>query len=704
MRSVLLTILLSLTTLVWGVEWDAMIGEISYRSYIRLPRVQTQVQAILYTHQNMTEEVLFRSDYFCRQMDSLGVAMVYVQQGSQNWDLSEKDAHNRTCQERFEWIIQSLADLTHHPELTRAWIIPFGHSAQATFPWNFAAWNPQRTLCILSYHGDAPRTNLCGYGRENVEWGRTRNIDSIPALMIEGEYEWWEDRVNPALAFRIMYPQSRISFLCDAERGHFDLCPATQYYMVRFIAKALHNPRPKDGVYLSRWYADGKQSRHPQDQFWYFDKEMRDLTLARYRQSWGKKTRSVTPVLNGVALSIDSTQHIKVKATIDTDTFIVEPNATLISGAAHQIGPNTFVAEKEYWGSDPKRLWDGITLCVEIPGDKHYKDAVRELCLYVKKPKPAPIELGIVYAKSGDTIRLEAGKQYEGQIIIQDCHHVVVEGNGATLLPKGGRGYGVEIANSQHVIVRGLTTTQVPTGGSEHVLIEDVKCYTSYSWGDGLNIFSSSYVTIRRCYAETNDDCLTVYASRKGFHGHSRHILVEDCVFAPKIAHPIFIGLHGAASDPTHPNDIDTIEDLTFRRIRVIDQKECQLDYQGCMAIVAGDNNVVRNVLFEDIMVDRISNGSLLTLRIFKNEKYCQAPGMCIDGVTFRRITAPEGGNPSLIHGYSPDRQVRNILFEDLRIGGEHISDDMPSKPKWYKTADMARFVIGNYVTNIQFK
>ena len=56
-------------------------------------------------------------------------------------------------------------------------------------------------------HGDAPRTNLTGYGRDNMEWGK-RTIDGIHGLLIEGEYEWWEDRVNPALAFRMMYPKS----------------------------------------------------------------------------------------------------------------------------------------------------------------------------------------------------------------------------------------------------------------------------------------------------------------------------------------------------------------------------------------------------------------------------------------------------------------------------------------------------------------
>lgn len=166
--------------------FDCAIGEQGKRAFLRLPKGDREVKAILYCHQNMTEEVLFRSKLFTDRMDSLGVAMAFVQQGSQNWDTASG------CQERFDSIISDFASATGHQEISTAPIIPFGHSAQATFPWNFAAWNPQRTLCIISYHGDAPRTNLCGYGRANIEWGRTRNIDSIPGLMIEGEYEWWE--------------------------------------------------------------------------------------------------------------------------------------------------------------------------------------------------------------------------------------------------------------------------------------------------------------------------------------------------------------------------------------------------------------------------------------------------------------------------------------------------------------------------------
>ncbi len=133
-----------------GRYFDYAAGEKGERSYIRLPRGCDEVSAVLYCHQNMTEEVLFRSPVFCGMMDSLGVAMAFVQRGSQNWDVTDG------CQERFEKIMADFATGTGHPEIATARVIPFGHSAQATFPWNFAAWNPDRTLCIVSFHGDAP--------------------------------------------------------------------------------------------------------------------------------------------------------------------------------------------------------------------------------------------------------------------------------------------------------------------------------------------------------------------------------------------------------------------------------------------------------------------------------------------------------------------------------------------------------------------
>ena len=379
-------------------RFDHIIGEEGQRACLRLPAGADSVKAVLYAHQNMTEEVLFRSPRFTHKMDSLGVAMVFVQSGSQNWDPSTD------CQRRFEHIMDTLATVSGHKELAKAMIIPFGHSAQATFPWNFAAWNPDRTLCIVSFHGDAPRTNLCGYGRANVEWGRTRNIDKIPGLMIEGEYEWWEARVRPALAFRMIYPDSRISFLCDAGKGHFDLCEPTQAYIALFREKALADPRPQGGGYYSRWSEDGTESSDPHDQFWYQDQQMADITKARYAESLGKKMQYVSAKLNGELIPYNSQSHVKLNAKYSGQEFTIEPVFTdstrmapskehaqvrprvvLISGAAVQTGEYTFRYDPDYFGKDPKRQWTGITLSIEADGDGEYKSAVQELNLHPKK-------------------------------------------------------------------------------------------------------------------------------------------------------------------------------------------------------------------------------------------------------------------------------------------------------------------------------
>lgn len=78
---------------------------------------------------------------------------------------------------------------------------------------------------------------------------------------------------------------------------------------------------------------------------------------------------------------------------------------------------------------------------------------------------------------------------------------------------------------------------------------------------------------------------------------------------------------------------------LNYINIDILDHKEKQLDYQGCLAINAGDNNLIRNVRFENIRIEDFRQGQLVNLRIFFNEKYCTAPGRGIE--TFCSRTSP---------------------------------------------------------------
>lgn len=349
----------------WSVELRRYISNETGKApvaYLWVPEGCKQVKAVMLSQQNMTEEAIYKNPRFQAKMKKLGVAMVWVAPAfNNNWD------PNSGAQNIFEELMANLADNSGHLEIAKAPMIPLGHSAQATFPWNFAAWNPDRTLCIISFHGDAPRTNLCGYGAANVEWGRNRNIDGIPGLMVEGEYEWWEARVNPALAFRMMYPESCISFLCDTGRGHFDCGDRTADYIAKFIQKSLEQRlnadgslrklNPKGSYLAERFHSDmigtdgadkGKapenaNTSRPQpapyalykgdkhDAFWYFDKEMAELTEARYKETAGKKVQYVGFEYQGKLISFNEKaqggMQIKIEDASSENSSSVNANS-----------------------------------------------------------------------------------------------------------------------------------------------------------------------------------------------------------------------------------------------------------------------------------------------------------------------------------------------------------------------------------------
>ena len=393
----------------WSVELKGYISTETGKApnaYLWIPDGCQQVKAVVLAQQNMTEEMIFKMPVFQERMRELGVGLIWVAPWfSQNWD------PQTGCQQTFEQMMAGLAGQSGHKELEHVPIIPLGHSAQATFPWNFAAWNPDRTLCIISFHGDAPRTNLCGYGTANVEWGRKRNIDGIPGLMIEGEYEWWEARVRPALAFQMMYPKACISFLCDAGSGHFECMPETAEYIAKFIEKAMQQRlqadgtlkklKPQDGFLACRYnpdlqptdgdgatddifsidkrpepapYSLYKGDRH--DAFWYFDREMASLTEARYAETRGKQMREIE-----VGEPQWSSDGKTVTVSVPEDVRI-----EVINGPLRKVSNITFEVYSYEVGLDnPKRSSTAWLVAIR-DGNAHYKRAVRPIRVSLPRP------------------------------------------------------------------------------------------------------------------------------------------------------------------------------------------------------------------------------------------------------------------------------------------------------------------------------
>lgn len=415
------------------------------QAFLWIPGDCERVKAVVVGQHNMCEETLFENPIFRRQMQEAGIALVWITPILDfPWDV------NTGCNDALLAALDDLADASGYDELKVAPIVPLGHSAMATFPWNFAAWNPERTLAVVSYHGDAPRTNLTGYGGANLEWGRTRNIDGIPGLMIEGEYEWWEARVNPALAFRIMYPESCISFLCDAGRGHFDVADRTAGYIGLFLKKAveyripadagrgqpvsLKKLNPRDGWLAERWrtgteepqgevrtarlakqprrvrpapYLQYKGDRH--DAFWYFDREMAELTEEFYRQEHDLLPQYVSFIQEGRLVPYNPESHVTLSArflpeadgvtfrlkAVYTDSLrtspvdghsVAVPRIERICGPVKQVDDTTFALCFYRMGTTNKKRTSAITLVASAAGDRHYKECVQELSLDVPYP------------------------------------------------------------------------------------------------------------------------------------------------------------------------------------------------------------------------------------------------------------------------------------------------------------------------------
>ena len=303
---------------------------------------------------------------------------------------------------------------------------------------------------------------------------------------------------------------------------------------------------------------------------------------------------------------------------------------------------------------------------------------------------------------SNTTVYLAGGSYFTGTFAIEDAENVSILGRGVA---RPHRGYeGCHVYRSRNVLVDGLILNTCPIGEADGVTLHDVKSISHPGWGDGLNVFASSNVLYDRVFCRNSDDCTTAYATRKGFNGSVHHVRMRNSTLWADVAHPIFIGLHGAASGP-HPALCDTVEHLIYENIDILCQSEPQVDYQGCLAINCGDNNYVNNVLFDNIRIENLHQGSLLHVKVSFNEKYCAAPGKGVENVTFRNIRY-YGDTPymSVINGYNEERKVKNITFEGLKVNGKAIYDTMPGKPSWYKTTDYVPIFVGNHVEGVTFK
>jgi hypothetical protein len=423
-------------------QWSAPIESVTSsenkdhpRAFLWIPPNCQKLRGVVIGQHNMEEEPILEHPKFRAMLGQLGFAEIWVTPG---FDLFFR--FDQGAGEHFDEMMKALAVQCGYGELQFVPVVPIGHSAAASSPWNFAALNPGRTLAVLSVSGQWPY-----YKDVNTpDWG-ARTVDGVPGLVSMGEYEGADSRAGMGLGQRQEHPMTPLSMLANPGAGHFDVSDAKVEYLALYLKKAAQyrlpyivpSDRPaelkpidptKTGWLGDRWHKNdgpkaptapvGKYTGEAKDAFWFFDEELAKATetleagyrgkkvdLAGYVQEGNvveqnpKTHQQVTlkflPLEDGISFKLTGTFLDTVpegrpegwtgmpKGSPVTHTTGGGPVViSRICGPVTQTAPDTWAIRFDRVGMTNTKRSNEIWLLASHPGDAEYRRAVQQSVLH----------------------------------------------------------------------------------------------------------------------------------------------------------------------------------------------------------------------------------------------------------------------------------------------------------------------------------
>jgi hypothetical protein len=332
----------------------------------------------------------------------------------------------------------------------------------------------------------------------------------------------------------------------------------------------------------------------------------------------------------------------------------------------------------------------------------------------VETSRPAPDDPNVIYygpgvhtvangelfVPSGKTVYLAGGAVLGAKVIFRDVANAALTGRG---MISGAQWGGALVEGSKNIRIDGITIANDPTGNavtvaeSEQVTITNLGYFSAAQWGDGIDIFSSSDVLIDGAFLRSADDSIALYTHRWEYYGDTRNITVQNSTLWADVAHPINIGTHGSTANP------EVLENITFSNIDILDHREPQKLYQGCIALNPGDGNLVRNVRIEDVRIEDFRWGQFIHMRVAYNRTFNTSAGRGIEGIYVKNLSYDgKNAETALMLGYDETRGIKDVTFQNLAVNGTVIANTM-QKPRWFATSDFVPMHVNEHVTNLRF-
>jgi hypothetical protein len=283
------------------------------RAWLWVPLDCKKIRGVVVAQHNMEEIPILENPKFRAALAKMDFAEVWVAPF-----FDHLFRFNEGAGDTFNGLIDDLADHSGYAELKFAPVVPLGHSAAASWPYYFAAWNPERTLAALSVSGQWPYVRNKDFAPDI--WG-DRNIDFVPCLESMGEYESANTWSNEGLNERQQHPLMPLSMLANPAQGHFASSDVKCEYLALYIKKAVQYRVPKNwdansppklipidptktGWLVDKWRLNhepaappapvGEYKGDPKQAFWFFDQE-----LARATEEYEAADRGLKPQLVG---------------------------------------------------------------------------------------------------------------------------------------------------------------------------------------------------------------------------------------------------------------------------------------------------------------------------------------------------------------------------------------------------------------------
>ena len=235
-------------------QWSVSVDGVSHeklnadypRAFLWIPPNCQRVRAIVLSQNNMEEESILEDANFRKTLSDLGFAEVWVTPTLGSIHLR----FDQGADQILDKTLKDLADTSGYQEVAFAPLVPIGHSAMASFPWDVAAWNPGRTLAALSVSGQWPFYKDANMNiNSSPDWG-DRNIDGVPGLTTKGEYEiqgntdgWYFHLKGDSLK---KHPKTVFTQVVEPGAGHFNASEDKIALISLFLRKAAQYRLPAD--------------------------------------------------------------------------------------------------------------------------------------------------------------------------------------------------------------------------------------------------------------------------------------------------------------------------------------------------------------------------------------------------------------------------------------------------------------------------